>query len=86
MDGKCPFCKKNRMKVFDEISDEAVKIAKEFTKRSLTASGMDEKDKIIFLSGAVQMLTEYMWQEHERICKLGDGEPIHKKVTDTWPY
>lgn len=70
MNGKCPYCNKDRMKLFDKISDEAVKLAKEFTERSFTAAGMDESRKLAFLSGAGQMLTEYMWQKHEEECRI----------------
>ena len=80
MQGKCPYCDRERMELFEEISDDAIEMAKEFCERSIMAKGMvnlldgsrskEEAAKLIFLSGASQMLSEYIWNEHETQCKL----------------
>jgi len=82
MGKKCPFCGIEHDKVLDSITDKATKIAEEFTEKSfpkiwgigiggLITMPMDKKSvaKFMFFTGATQMLTEYLMDEHENACK-----------------
>ena len=82
MSKKCPFCGIEHDKVLDSIADKATKIAEEFTERSFSkiwgvgmgkiiTMPMDKESlaKFMFLTGATQMLTEHLLDEHENTCK-----------------
>ena len=81
MGEKCPFCNLEHDKLLDSITDKATKIAEEFTEKSFptiwgTGMGkiitlpMNKKTvaKFMFLTGATQILTEYLMNEHEKKC------------------
>lgn len=81
MGEKCPFCNLEHDKLLDSITDKATKIAEEFTEKSfptiwgigmgrILAIPMSKKTiaKFMFLTGATQILTEYLMNEHEKSC------------------
>jgi len=82
---KCPFCNLEHDEILDKISEEASDIAMEFTEKSFDkiwnlgmASRMSEQmskedmAKMMFHTGATQMLLEHLMNEHEEICKDND--------------
>ena len=82
MGKKCPFCGIEHDKVLDSITDKATKIAEEFTEGSFSkiwgvgmgkiiTMPMDKESlaKFMFLTGATQILTEHLLDEHENTCK-----------------
>jgi len=81
MDKKCPFCNIEYGKLLDSITDRANKIAEEFTEKSfptiwgigmggIITIPMSRKSlaRFMFLTGATQMLTEHIMNEHENQC------------------
>lgn len=82
MGKKCPFCNIEHDELLDSAADKATKIAEEFTEKSfpiiwglgkgeLVTMPMNKKSvaKFMFLTGATQMLTEYLMAELESKCK-----------------
>ena len=81
MGEKCPFCNIEHDELIDKVSEEASDIAMEFTEKSFDkiwdfggesmTSKMSRKDaaKMMFHTGATQMLTEHLLNEHENLCK-----------------
>ncbi len=84
MSEKCPFCNIEHDELIDKVSEEASDVAMEFTEKSFDkiwnfggesmASKMSQKDaaKMMFHTGATQMLTEHLLNEHEDLCKSKD--------------
>ena len=81
MGEKCPFCNMEHDKLLDSITDKATEIAVDFTEKSfptlwgigmasILAIPMSKKSvaKFMFLTGATQMLTDYLMNEHEKKC------------------
>lgn len=81
MGEKCPFCNIEHDKLLDSITDKASKIAEEFTEEAfpkiwgigmanILAIPMSKKSvaKMMFHTGAIQMLAEYLINEHEKKC------------------
>ena len=81
MGKKCPFCNIEHDEMLDRISGEASDIAMEFTEKSFDkiwnfgakrmVMSMDTKEvaKMMFHTGATQMLVEHLMNEHEDLCK-----------------
>ena len=81
MKDKCPFCNIEHSELIDKTAEEASNIAMDFTERAFDkiwdfggesmTSGMTKKDlaKMMFHTGATQMLTEHLLNEHENLCK-----------------
>lgn len=85
MGEKCPFCNIEHDKLLDEITDKTSQIAEEFTEKSfdkiwnlgmakMMAMSMDKEEvaKMMFHTGATQMLIEYLMNEHKNKCKNKD--------------
>ncbi len=81
MGKKCPFCGIEHNKLLDSVTDKANKIAEEFTEKSFSTIWgigmgsvitipMSRKSlaRFMFLTGATQMLTEHLMNEHENQC------------------
>ncbi len=81
MGEKCPFCNMEHDKLLDAVTDKANKIAENFTEESfpkiwgigmgsIITLPMNRKSlaKFMFLTGATQMITEYLMNEHEKAC------------------
>lgn len=82
MGEKCPFCNIEHNELIDSITEEASKIAEEFTEKSFDkiwgigmasklAISMDKEKvaKMMFHTGATQMLAECLLNGHEKVCK-----------------
>ena len=81
MKGKCPNCNIEHDELIDKVAEEASDIAMKFTEKSFDkiwnfggkniANSMNQKDaaKMMFHTGATQMLTEHLLNEHEDLCK-----------------
>jgi len=81
MDKKCPFCGIEHDELLDNITEEASDIAMEFTEKSfpmiwafggkMMATNIDQEEsaKIMFHTGATQMLVEHLLNEHEDQCE-----------------
>ena len=61
MGEKCPFCNIEHDEVLDKISEKASQMAESMDKESLA--------KMMFHTGATQMLVEHLMNEYEGKCK-----------------
>lgn len=84
MKEKCPFCNLEHDEILDKVSEEASDIAMEFTEKSFDKiwnfggktmamnMELEEAAKMMFHTGATQMLVEHLMNEHESMCKDND--------------